>query len=185
MSWITGTQTEVLSVNNAVSTANTTTGTATAVLMPTGAGFTPANFALPSYGQSKSLLFRAFGVYSTTTGTNALTFGISANTTQGTYNSAAIAATTGAVNQTASITAQPWELEALITFTGAIGASATYITSGNMKMYPTSSTILTSKFSSSASTISTQVGYFWEYFALWGASSNSITVNGSVVFGLN
>lgn len=184
MSFVTGTQTETLAVNNAASTAFTGTSVA-AIQMPSGAAWTPANFALPSYGQSKTLLLIASGVFSTTTGTNALTFGISANTTQGTYNSSAIAATTGAVNQTASITAQPWQLECTITFTGAIGASATYITSGNMTMYPTASTLLNMKFSSSASTISTQVAYFWEYFALWGAASNSITINSSVILGVN
>lgn len=184
MSFETNTVTECLAVNNVVSTAFTGTSPA-AVLMPSGAAFTPNGFILPSYGQSKSFYFVASGVFSTTTGTNALTFGITANTTQGTYNASTIAATTGAVNQTASITAQPWEMWALITFTGAIGASATYITSGMMKMYPTSSTLLATKFTSSASTISTQTAYFWEYFANWSAGSNSITVNGSAIFGIN
>src|ERR1700733_6265869 len=108
MSWITGTQVETLAVNNAASTAFTGTSVA-AIQMPTGAAYTPSNFALPSYGQSKSLLFLVNGVMSTTTGTNNLTIGVTANTTQGTYNSGAIAATTGAIAQTASMTTRPWE----------------------------------------------------------------------------
>ena len=62
----------------------------------------------------------------------------------------------------------------MITFTGAIGASATYITSGLMKMYPTLTTLLVSPVTSSASTISTQSAYYWEYFGLW-SGTGSIT----------
>ena len=82
-----------------------TGSSAAAILMPSGAAYTPSNFWLASYGQSKTLTFLAWGVYSGTS-TPSLTFGISANTTQGTYNSAAIAATTGAVVQGA-IAAKP------------------------------------------------------------------------------
>lgn len=183
MSWTTGTQTEALSVNNAVSTAFTGTSAA-AVLMPTGAAYTPNNFFNQSLGQSKTITFQASGVLSTTTGTNTLTFGISANTTQGTYNSAAIMATNGGVNQSASLSSVPWELFCAITCVEP-GSAGTYITSGIMKVYPTTSTLLAMKLSSSASTFSTQASYYWEYFANWSASSNSITVNSSVILGVN
>lgn len=189
MSWTTGTQTETLGANNAVSTAFTGTSAA-AVLMASGAGYCPANFWLPTYGQSKSLLVKAYGVLSTTTGTNALTLGVTGNTTQGTYNSSAIFATTGAVNQTASLTNVPWDLEVLITNV-TTGASGTFLSDGIMRVYPTTSSLLASRCSSStanpntAVTITTQSAYYIELFANWGAASNSLTVYNYTVIGLN
>jgi hypothetical protein len=189
MSWITGTQTEALSANSAVSTAFTGTSAA-AIQMASGAGYCPANFFLPSYSTSKSILVKAFGVLSTTTGTNALTLGVTGNTTQGTYNSSAIFGTTGAINQTASLTNVPWDLELLITcVTG--GSSGTFLSDGIMRVYPTTSTLLAERCSSStanpntAVTISTQSAYYIELFALWGAASNSLTVYNYTVLGLN
>jgi hypothetical protein len=189
MSWTTGTQTEALSANTVVSTAFTGTSAA-AVQMASGAGYCPANFWLPSYGAAKSLLVKAFGVLSTTTGTNALTLGVTGNTTQGTYNSSAIFAATAAVNQTASLTNVPWDLEVLLTeVTG--GSSGTFLADGIMRVYPTTSSLLASRCSSStanpntAVTISTQSAYFIELYALWGAASNSLTVYNYTVLGLN
>ena len=158
--------------------------------MASGAGYCPANFWLPSYATGKSLLVKAYGVLSTTTGTNALTLGVSGNTTQGTYNSSGIFAATAAVNQTASLTAVPWDLEVLITCVTA-GSSGTFLSDGIMRVYPTTSTLLASRISSStanpntAVTISTELAYYIELFALWSAASNSLTVYNSAVLGLN
>jgi hypothetical protein len=189
MSFTTGTQTEALSANSANSTAFTGTSTA-AIQMVSGAGYLPANFWLPSYGTGQALLVKAYGVLSTTTGTNALTLGVSGNTTQGTYNSGAIFATTGAVNQTASLTNVPWDLEVLITCVTA-GSSGTFLADGVMHVYPTTSTLLTSRCSSSsanpntAASVSTESAYYLELFALWSAGSNSLTVYNYTVLGLN
>lgn len=183
MSWTTGTQAEALAVNNAISTAFTGTSAA-AIQMPSGAAYTPVNFFSPSYGQSKSLVFIASGVLSTTTGVNTLTFGVTGNTTQGTYNSSVIVATNGGVAQTASLTNAPWELMLTVTCVEP-GPSGTYLTNGIMKVYPTTSTILSMKMSSSAANFTTQASYYWEYFANWSVASNSITVNSSVVLGVN
>lgn len=189
LSWTTGTQTEALSASYANSTAFTGTSVA-AVLLPSGAGYCPANFWLPSYGIGKALLVKAYGVLSTTTGTNALTLGVSGNTTQGTYNSSGIFATTGAINQTASLANVPWDLDLLITCTAA-GSSGTFLADGVMHVYPTTSTLLTSRISSSAAnpntavTISAELAYYIELFALWGAGSNSLTVYNYAVLGLN
>jgi hypothetical protein len=189
VSFTTGTNTEAIGSASANSSAFTGTSAA-AVILPTGAGFLPANFWLPSYGIGKSLLVKAYGVLSTTTGTNALTLGLSANTNQGTYNSGGIFATTGAVNQTASLSNVPWDLEVIITCSGA-GSSGTFLADGVMHVYPTTSTLLASRCSSSAAnpntalTLTTETAYYIELFALWGASSNSLTVYSMITLGLN
>jgi hypothetical protein len=158
--------------------------------MPSGAAVAPANFWLPSYGIGKSLLVKAYGVLSTTSGTNALTLGVSGNATQGTYNSSGIFAATAAVNQTASLTNVPWDLEVLITCT-ATGASGAFLSDGIMHVYPTASTLLASRISSStanpntAVTITTEQAYYIELFALWSAASNSLTVYNLATFGIN
>jgi len=202
MSWTTGTQTEALSSASANSTAFTGTSAA-AVILPTGAAFLPANFWLPSYSApGKSLLVKAHGVLSTTTGTNALTLAVTANTTQGsltaanlTAGTAGILATTGAVNQTASLTNVPWELEVVIANVTPGGSGTnTFLSDGIMKVYPTTSTLLASRCSSSTAnpntTVSigssgTQAAYYVELGALWGAASNSLTVYSFIVLGLN
>ena len=190
MSWTTGTQTETLGINSAVGTALANTTTATSVSPATGAGYTPANFWLPTYGISKSLLVKAFGVLSTTSTPN-LTLGISGNTTQGTYNSSGILATTGAVAQASSVTNVPWELDVLISNV-TTGSSGTFLAGGCVKVYTASTTIQTMRISSSASnpntaaTLSTQSAYYIELFATWGSasSSNTLTVYDYAVIGL-
>lgn len=191
MSWTTGTQTEALSANTAVSTAFTSGGGTTAsIQMVSGAGYAPANFWLPSYGIGKSLLVKASGALSTTTGSNALTIGVTGNTTQGTYNGSAIFATTAAITQTASLTNVPWELEVMINNT-ATGGSGAYLSNGLMKVYPTTSSVLISRCSSStnnpntAVTISTEIAYYIELFALWSTTGNSLTVYNATILGLN
>ena len=191
MSWTTGTQTEALAASSAVGTAYASSSTATSVSPATGAGYTPANFWLPSYGVSKSLLVKAFGVFGTTS-TPSLTIGITANTTQGTYNSSGILATTGSVAQVASGTNMPWELEVLISCV-TTGASGTFLADGLFKAYDTTTALHSFRVSSStanpntAFTLSTQSAYYIELFATWSASSssNTLQVYNYAVLGLN
>lgn len=191
MSWTTGTQAETLGASNAVGTAYASSTTATAVSPASGAGYVPANFFLPTYGQSKSLLVKAYGVFGTTATPN-LTVGVTFNTTQGTYNSSAIAATTGVVAQVASGTNMPFELEVLITCV-ATGASGTFLADGFFKGYDTTAAQHAFRCSSSsanpntAATISTQSAYYVEMFATWGTSSasNTLTVYNYAVLGIN
>jgi len=191
LSWTTGTQTETLGVNNAVGAAYASSSTATSVSPATGAGYCPANFWLPTYGQSKSLLVKAFGVFGTTS-TPSLTIGITANTTQGTYNSSGILATTGSVAQVASGSNMPWELEVLITNV-TTGSSGTFLADGLFKGYDTTTAIHAFRCSSSsanpntAATLSSQSAYYIEMFASWSASSssNTLTVYDFAVIGLN
>ena len=169
MSWTTGTQTETLGVNNAVASAYANLSTAAACSPATGAGYTPANFWLPTYGQSKSLLVKAFGVLSTTSTPN-LTLGVSANTTQGTYNSSGILATTGAVAMSSGVTNVPWSLEVIISNV-TTGSSGTFLAGGMLTVYNAVTTATawgayrcTSSASNpnTAATLSTQSAYYIE-----------------------
>jgi len=191
MSWTTGTQTEALSASYVNGSALASSSTATAIGPTTGAAYLPANFFLPSSGVGKSLLVKAFGVLSDTATPN-LTIGVTANTTQGTYNSSGIFATTGTLAQGSGVTNVPWDLEVLITCS-AVGASGTFLADGMFRVYNTATTINTARCSSStnnpntALTLSTESAYYVELFATWSAASasNTITVYNVAVLGLN
>jgi hypothetical protein len=187
MSWTTGTQTEVIGVSSAVGSALASSTTATAVSPASGAGYTPANFWLPTYGISKSLYVKAFGVLSTT-GTPNLTVGVSANTTQGTYNSSGILATTGAVAQASSVTNVPWELDCVLTCV-TTGGSGTFLADGKFSVAGSTWERLSSSTANpnTAATLSTQAAYYIELFATWGTSSasNSLQVYTYAILGLN
>jgi hypothetical protein len=190
MSWTTGTQTEALAVGNANGTALATSTTNTAIEPFGAAGYTPANFWLPSYGSSKALHIFAKGVLGTT-GTPNLTLAIYANTAQATLSSN-VMATTGVVAQASSVTNVPWELDCLITC-ASTGSSGTFLAYGVVKVYTAATTIQSIRLSSSsanpntAATLSTQLAYYWELAALWGTSSasNTITCYSYEVLGLN
>lgn len=200
MSWTTGTQTETLGVNSAVGSADANS-TAVAVISPvTGAGYCPANFWLPTYGISKSLLVKAFGVLSTTSTPN-LTMGVIADTTQGTppanltSGTSGVLATTGAVAMSSGVTNVPWELEVLISNV-TTGSSGTFLAGGMLKIYNAVTTATawgayrctsSSANPNTAATLSTQSAYYIELAALWGtaSSSNTIQVYDYAVLGLN
>jgi hypothetical protein len=84
----------------------------------------------------------------------------------------------------------PWDLEVLITCVTA-GSGGTFLSDGIMHVYPTTSTLLASRCSSSsanpntAASVSTESAYYLELFALWSAGSNSLTVYNYTVLGLN
>jgi len=192
MSWTTGTQAEALSANSAVGSSFASFTSAQYIGPdPTASAYLPANFFLPAYGKSKSILVKAFGVLGTTSTPN-LTLGITGNTTQGTYNSSAIFATTGATAAPASGSNMPWELDLLISCATA-GSSGTFLADGNLKIYPTVSTLINMRCSSStanpntAVTISTESAYYLELFATFSSSSssNNIQCYNITVLGIN
>ena len=197
MSWTTGTQTETLAVGNANGSAYGTSTTITVVSPATGAGYCPANFWLPSYGISKSLLVVAKGVLSDTSTPN-LTLAVCANTTQGTppgalsAGTSGVLATTGTVAQATTVTNIFWELDCLVTNV-TTGASGTFLAHGVVKWYTASTTIQSARISSStanpntSATLSTQSAYYIELAALWGtnSSSNTMQVYSYAVIGLN
>lgn len=192
MSWTTGTQAELLAANTAVGT-NYNTFTSAQYIGPssTGSGYLPANFFLPNLGVGKTLYVKAFGILGTTSTPN-LTVGLSANTTQGTYNSSGIFATTGAVASPSGATTVPWELDVLITCV-TTGSSGSFLADGQFKIYPTTTSVQSERCSSSAAnpntalTLSTESAYYVEMFATWGTSSasNLIQVYNIAVMGLN
>jgi len=193
MSRTTGTQAETLAANNAVGSSYASFTSAQYVgPAASGAGYTPANFFLPAYGISKTLYVKGFGVLSWTSTPN-LTLGISANTTQGTYNSSGVIATTGATaTATASGTNQPFELDVLITC-NVTGASGSFLADGLLKYATAASTQAFIRVSSSsanpntAASLSTESAYYWEPFATWSASAsgNAIQFYNIAVLGIN
>lgn len=192
MSFTTGTQTEAISANTAVGSSFASFTSAQYVGPDPSAGaLVPNGFFNSTLGRGKSILVKAFGVLGTTSTPN-LTLGISGNTTQGTYNSGAIFATTGATAAPASGSNMPWELDLLITCV-TTGSSGTFLSDGNLKIYPTVSTILNMRCSSSSAnpntavTISTESAYYLELFAAFNSSSasNNIQCYGITVLGIN
>ena len=195
MSWTTGTQAELLAANTAVgSTYNTFTSAEYIGPSNTGSGYLPANFFPPNLGTGKTLLVKAFGILGTT-GTPTLTVGVSANTTQGTYNSSGVFAVTPSITASSGVTTVPWELDVLITCS-ATGASGSFLADGMFKIYnaATSATAWNASRCSSSTanpntalTLSTESAYYVELFASWGTSSSSnlIQVYNVAVLGLN
>jgi hypothetical protein len=190
MSWTTGTQTEALGVGNANGSAYSTSTTLTTISPLTGGGYCPANFWLPSYGISKSLLVKASGVVSTTSNPN-LTLAIYGDTAQNTPSGTPFA-TTGVVAAPTTVTNIPWELDCVISNV-TTGSSGTFLAMGIVKFYTASTTIQSERISSStanpntAMTLSTLSAYYIELAATWGtnSSSNSIQVYEYMVLGLN
>jgi hypothetical protein len=191
MSWITGTQAEAISSSSANGSALANSTVATSISPATGAAFLPANFFMPSYGQSKRVLVKAWGVVSTT-GTPNLTIAVTANTTQGTYNASGIIATSAATAQGSGVSNIPWDLEVMISCVGA-GSSGTFLAMGMFQAFSTMTAGGGMRVSSSAAnpntafTLSTQSAYYLELAATWGtaSASNTITCYDYSVLGLN
>jgi hypothetical protein len=189
MSWTTGTQAELLAANIAVGTSFNTFTAAQYIGAPSGAGYLPANFFLPTMGIGKTILVKATGTISTT-GTPNFTMAVSLNTTQGTYNSSGILATTAATAQGSGESSVPWELEVIATCT-ATGASGTILANGTWKVYPTGTTLIAARCANATPntplTISTESAYYVELAGTWSASSasNAVQVDQVAVLGLN
>jgi hypothetical protein len=191
LSWLTGTQTEALSVADVNGTQLVSSSAAALVSPAEGAAYTPANFWLPSYGPSKGLLVKAYGVIGVTATPN-ITIQIAADTTQGSASGQTIIATTGTVAAPAAGSNMPWALEVLITCV-TTGGSGTFLADGNFTAWPTTTTVYNARCSSSsanpntAATLSTQNAFFWEMWATFSASSasNNLQVYGWTVLGLN
>ncbi len=199
MSWTTGTQTETLGANNAVGAALTASATPTVISPSTGAAYLPTNFFLPSYGIGKSLLVKASGAV-TITAAN-LTLAVQASTALGTaLGSGLVTGTTGilaSTNAVAGVTATnaPWELECLITCV-TTGSAATFLASGSLKIYTTSTTWQNFRVGSTQSNPNTTAtigasgtvlngGYYIELSANWSTTSQSITCYSYICLGLN
>jgi hypothetical protein len=193
MSWTTGTQTETLGANNANGTQLSNLSVVTAISPVSGTGYCPANFWLPSYGVSKSLLVKAYGVLSTTA-TPTLTMAIYGDVAISTPSGTPLA-TTGAVTMSSGVTNVPWSLEVIISNV-TTGSSGTFLSDGMFTVYNAVTTATAwggYRCSSSAanpntaSTLTTLSAYYIELAATFSAASTSnvIQVYSYVVLGLN
>lgn len=191
MSWTTGTQTEALSANTAVGSSFNTFTSAQYVGATTAAAYLPSNFANLSRGAGSSILYKAYGIVGTT-GTPNITFAVSANTTQGTYNSGGVLATTAATATGSGLSNVEFDLECLITVV-TTGASGTWLAMGRVLLYEAATTVRTLRLSSStanpntAVTLSTESAYYLELACTYSASSasNLIQLYQAAVLGLN
>ena len=191
MSWTTGTQAECLAANSAVGSSFASFTSAQYIGATTSAAYLPANFFPPSTGVGKSILFKAFGIISDTATPN-FTLAISANTTQGTYNSSGVLATSAATTMGSGVTNVPWELDVIITCVST-GASGTFLAMGTWKTFEAATTVRAIRVSSStanpntAVTLSTESAYYLELAGTWSASSssNAVQVYNTAVIGLN
>lgn len=192
MSWTTGTQTEALSSNWFNGSAAASFTAAQCIGSVAGAAYLPANFFQTTYGIGKSIFAKFFGVMSCTA-TPTFSMGVSANSTQGTYNGSAVVAVTPLTSVLpASGTNMPWELEVIIACSNA-GASGTLLADGKFRLDSTATAPYHYRVSSStanpntALTISTESAYYLEVFGTFSASNagNSMTVYNGFVLGLN
>jgi hypothetical protein len=198
MSWTTGTQTEALAASTVIPSAFNTFTSVQYISTPTAAAYLPANFFLPSYGAGKSVLVKAYGTIGTT-GTPTFQIGISANTTQGTYNSSGVLATSpllagSPLTLGSGLSNASWELEVLVSCV-TTGSSGTFLADGKFMVTNSATTFSYVRVCSSttganpntAATLSTESAYYLELFAGWGTSSSSNTVTPFqvAVLGLN
>lgn len=191
MSFTTATQTEALSASSANGSAYSTSTTPTLLNPAAASAYLPANFWLPTYGVSKAVLVKAWGVLSDTSTPN-LTIEVLANTTQGTRNSSGIIATTGAVAQASGVTNVYWDLEVYLSC-ASTGGSGTILAIGSFNVQTATTATQKIRCSSSSAnpntalTLSTQSAYYLELFATWGtnSASNTITCYGFTALGLN
>jgi hypothetical protein len=189
MTWTTGTQTEALAANVAVGSAFNTFTAAQYVGATSAAAYLPSNLASLSRGAGTSFLYKAYGIISTT-GTPNVTFAISANTTQGTYNSGGVLATTPATATGSGLANVVFDLECLITIVST-GGSGTWLSFGKVVLYEAATTPRMLRLSSSvanpntAVTLSTESAYYLELAATWSASSasNNIQLYQAAVLG--
>jgi hypothetical protein len=195
MSFITGTQCELLysmpGSGPAVS-GTVTTGTA-ALLNGSGATqpayFLPAYFFPDTYGVGKSLLIQGGGSFVTQSTTHTMQIALYADTAIGTPST--LVAGTGAFSPTASVTGN-FFFEVLVTCT-AVGTSATLNAVGRLYWGTGSNTAATAAAvymigaPQAAVSVSNATGYFIEPYASWGATSASqtLTLTNFTVWGLN
>lgn len=190
MSFVTGTQSELLFVQPSAGTPLTNSVTKTVISVNSATAdpcILPANFALPTYGVNKVLHVRARGVISTdATAPGTLTVGIYPDTAAGTAAATPLLAT-GAFTPAVSLSNAVWTLEGDIQVT-ATGSSGTWLALGAMNISPPAAAGASyGAGSSSAVTLSTQSSYFLEVAATWGTalSTNSITCYQFLVYGEN
>lgn len=198
MTYVTGTQTEVLYVMPANGAALATSSTKTLISGNTTTNppyiLNLATLWQPSYVVGRALRVVARGTFGTT-GTPTLTIACSADTTQGTQG--VTLAATGALTAPSSITNGNWELEFGVDFNSLGATGGTWSTSidavgkfvlgaGNNAATAAATAYMVGS-ATSITTLLYNTSYFIELYATWGTSSASNTIQclQFEIFGLN
>jgi hypothetical protein len=199
MSFVTGTQAELLYCLPVTGASNTGTNSTSsgALISLTGGNTTPAYF-LPAYffqdtyGIGKSLLIQGGGVLLNGPATQTVRFALYADTTIGTQGTLLCA--TGAFSPFGTTVSQTgaFAFEALLTC-AAVGTVGTLNTigrlftgqAGNTATNPAGATILMN--SATQPTFNNATGYFIELYANFGATTTTqaVTLTNLLVWGLN
>lgn len=196
MSFLSGTQMEVLYAMPApgAALANSTTNTAISGNSSTNPPYQMPNWntiwGSASYMPGRLLRFCARGTVGTT-GTPTLKVGVYLDTTQNTQGT--ILAGTGAFTTASSLTSAVWELEFDVEITSVGTGSNMTITSagvftiGNSANAATAAGVAYMVGAPAVTSFADNVSYFPEVWALWGtaSASNTITCTQFMVCGLN
>jgi hypothetical protein len=190
MSFLTATQSELISAGFTAGSANTT-GSSTAVCISPRGNTTPLPYIPPgffsaAYGQNRKLRIVARGIVTTGSSPGTLTLAAYFATTDTATPGTSVAAT-GAFTPAVSLTNAIWEFDATLTCS-APGPVPNWYAMGHASILPTaaagadygvgSTTAVTS--------LTTEAAYYVQIVATWStASGDSITMYDGEVWGLN
>lgn len=206
MSYLTGTQTELLYVmpasGNAVNAASTTASTATSQLLSQVNTTTSPSYQLPAYffpntyGIGRAIYLTGGGTYVTGATTEPVNFNIyfdTATGASGTAGSVKVAGT-GAMAPPLSISTSGWgwTFEAFLTCT-AVGPSGTLNAIGKFHIGPANNAASNSSLTTdymiggASATINTGTAYFVDVYAFMSATTTSqaMTMTNFYIWGLN
>lgn len=196
MSFLTGTQAELVFSGWAAGTPLTNTLTQT-VISPRGnttpLPFLPAGFFNASYGTNKALRFVARGVISTAAASQGtLTMGLYVAGSDTGSVGTSTGAVTGAFTPSASLANAIWEFETTLVCTGP-GSTPNFVSMGQLSILPTAGNAATvgagigGTATTSNAGLSTESAWYLQLAATWGtaSASNSITHYQTEVWGLN
>lgn len=191
MSFITGTQDEILYTLTAPVTANTYT-TQRIISAPNTQArcIIPAQFF--SYmGVGKALMIKGYGTIGATTGSNNFTAVLAWDPTPGTIGTT-LATMATAVTVTASVTGAGFSFEAMVTCQAVSGTALTLQVDGFMNIgVVAAGTVSTAPqtiyFDSNVATLNSEASAAVELLGTWSASNaaNTTTLKQFTVFGLN
>lgn len=196
MSFLTGTQAELVFAGWTAGAALTNSTTQT-VISPRGnttpLPFLPAAFFSAAYGTNRVLRFVARGVISTAASAQGtLTLGLYVAGSDTATVGTSTGAVTGAFTPAASLSNAIWEFEVDLICT-APGSTPSFASMGQLTIQPTAGTTagigagIGGTATTSSAGLSTESAWYLQMVATWGtaSASNSITHYQTQVFGLN
>lgn len=192
MSFITGTQAELIAAGFVAGTPLTNTTTQT-VISPrgntTGLPYLKPAFWDTTYGTNKALRVVTRGVISTAASTpGTLTLGVYFASSDTATVGSSTGMVTGAFTPATSLANAIWEFEATLVCT-APGPVPNMFSMGQLSINPTTASGLSYGVggTTATTTLSTQNPYYIQFVATWGtaSASNSITMYETEIWGLN